>query len=90
MSAPGDLRSGHCHNRTGDMAVTPARDVAASRITRDAFLPSNQTGHNFCLKIGDRAALRLSEEFDIGMSKLDVLLQLFGHQITSCLDFCLG
>ena len=90
MPTPGYLRCGHCHNRTGDMAVTSARYVTASRIARDAFLSGNQTRHNFCLKIGNRAALRFREEFDISMSKLNVLLQLFRHQITSCFDFCLG
>ena len=90
MLTAGNLRCGYSHNRTGDMAVTPAGDIAASRIARDALLPGNQARHNFCLKICDRTALRLGEAFHIGMGKLNILLQLFWHQITSRLDFCLS
>ncbi|OIQ75322.1 hypothetical protein GALL_430090 [mine drainage metagenome] len=70
---------GHRHHRAGDMAIAPARHIAARRRHRDQLLPGDQAGAQFHLHVGHAGALRLGKARDIIVRIGDIVLQLLRH-----------
>ena len=87
MLASSNFSRGNCHYCTRNVAVASTRHVTTGSITGNTFLPCNQARYNLCFKISNSATLSFGKSLNIGMGKLNILLQLFRHQITGYLNF---
>jgi hypothetical protein len=80
MFAACHLGGGHSHDRTGDMAVAPTRNIAACRLDGDAFLTSDQTRNHLHLDILQRGLLGFGKAAHIGVAEFDIALDLLGDE----------
>jgi len=79
MLTAGNLGRRHSHNGAGNVAVAPARHIAAGGIDRDRLLAGNQAGYDFGFEVGHGCLLGLGEFLDVGMTEFDVTPQPFRH-----------
>ena len=76
VPTPGHFRRRYRHYGRGDVAVAPARHVAAGRLTGYQPLPGDEARQYLDLDIGRLCSLRFGEAADVVMGKADVVLQL--------------
>ena len=81
MLDTGDLGGGHAHDGRGDVAVAPARHVAAGGLHGDALLAGDEARDQLDLGIADALALGLGEAAHLIVSEPDVVLQLLRHLV---------